>query len=59
MQEQALGNAPQVQMDEDKAILVLDRQPPLPKMALVQIVNQDDMYNDERVLVPILPYLED
>ena len=34
MQEQALGNATQIQMDRDKVILVLDSQPPLLKWHL-------------------------
>ena len=46
-------------MDGDKAIPILDRQPPLPKIAPVQIVNQDKIYNDERALVPILSYKEE
>ena len=46
-------------MDGDKAILVLDRQPPLPKTTPVKIVNQDKIYNDERALVPALSYKEE
>ena len=46
-------------MDGDKAILVLDRQPPLPKIAPVHIVIHDKMYNDERALVPVTSYLEE
>ena len=55
MQEQALRNAPQAQMNGDKAIPMLDRQPPLPKTAPLQVVNQDKVYNNERTLVPTLP----
>ena len=36
----------------------LDRQPPLPKTTPVHFVNQDKVYNDERDLVPISPYIE-
>ena len=46
-------------MGGDWAILVLDRQPPLPKIAPVRIVNHDKTYNDERALVPITSYLEE
>ena len=46
-------------MDGDKAIPVLDMQPPLPKIALVRIVNHDETYNDEQELVPITSYLEE
>ena len=46
-------------MDGDKVILVLNRQPPLPKIAPVQIVNQEKIYNDERALVPLSPYVEE
>ena len=59
MQEQALVNDTQVQMDRDKAIPILERQPPLPKTTLVRIVNQDEVYNDERALALVLPYSED
>ena len=43
-------------MDGDRAIPILDRQPPLPKIAPMRIVNHDKMYNDERALVPITSY---
>ena len=46
-------------MDGDKAILVLDRQPPLPKNAPMRIVNHVKTYNDEWALVPITTYLEE
>ena len=46
-------------MDGDRAILVLNRQPPLPKIALVRIVNHDKTYNDERALVVVTSYLEE
>ena len=46
-------------MDGDKAIPVLDRQPPLPKTAPVRIVNHDETYNDKRALVPAMTYLEE
>ena len=59
MREKALGNAPQAQIDGDTTIPILDRQPPLPKIAPLQIVNHKKVYNDERALVPILPYKED
>ena len=59
LQEQALTNAPRAQMDGDWAILILDRQPPLPKTTSVRIVNHDKMYNDKKGLVPVLPYLDE
>ena len=46
-------------MDGDKAIPVLDRQPPLPKTTPVRIVNHDKTYNDERALVPTTSYLKE
>ena len=46
-------------MDGDWAIPVLDRQPPLPKTTIICFVNQDKVYNDERDLVPVSPYLEE
>ena len=59
LQEQALANNPRAQMDGDKAILVLDRQPPLSKVAPVRKVNHNKTYNDERALVPVMTYLEE
>ena len=59
MQEQALENTPQAQMDGDKAISMLNRQPPISKIAPVQMVNQDKVYNDERNLAHVLPHGED
>ena len=53
MREHALRNAPKMQVDRDKVILVLDRQPPLPKIAPIRFVNQDKVYNDERALDPV------
>ena len=46
-------------MDGDKAILILDRQPPLPKIVPVRVVNHNKTYNDERALVPIMTYLDE
>ena len=46
-------------MDKDKAILVLDRQPQLPKTAPVRIVNHDKICNEKWALVPITTYLEE
>ena len=36
-----MGNAPQAQMEGDKAMLVLDKQFPLPKIARMRINNQE------------------
>ena len=46
-------------MDGDSAIPILDRQPPLPKITPVQIVNHDKTYNDERALVLVTSYLDE
>ena len=46
-------------MDGDKAIPVLDRQPPRPKTVPMRIVNHDKTYNDKWALVPITTYLEE
>ena len=59
LQGQALANAPRGQVDGDKAIQVLDRQPPLSKIAPARIVNHDKTCNEERALVPITTYLEE
>ena len=60
LQEQAIANAPRAHMDGDQAILVLERQPPLPKITpVLRIVNHKKLYNDEQVLVPVTSYLEE
>ena len=59
LQGQALANAPRVQVDGDKAIPVLDRQPPLQKTTPVRMVNHDETCNEEQALVPITTYLEE
>ena len=47
-------------MDGYKAIPVLIRQPPLPKIALLQIINQDEIHNnDERAFVLVSSYVEE
>ena len=56
---QALANTRRVQVVGDKAIPVLDRQPPLPKTAPKRMVNHDEKYNEEQALVPITTYLEE
>ena len=54
-----MANAPRAQMDRDRAIPILDRQPPLPKTALMRILNHNKKYNDERELVQVTSYLEE
>ena len=46
-------------MDGDRAILILDRQPPLPNTTPIRILNHDKTYNDEWALVPITSYLDE
>ena len=46
-------------MDGDKAFQVLNRQPPLAKFVLVQIINHDKAYNDGSALVLVSPYIEE
>ena len=36
---------------------VLDTQPPLPNAAPIRIVEHEDNDNQERVLVPVMPYV--
>ena len=45
-------------MDGNWAIPIFDRQPPLPKIAPVRIVNHDKTYNDEREFVLVSSYIE-
>ena len=53
---QAMGNAANVGAEGDRALPVLDRQPPLPNTAPVRIINREDGDNQERALVPVMPY---
>ena len=54
-----MGNAANVGLEGDRALPVLDRQPPLPKTALVRIISHEDEANQERALVPNMPYSEE
>ena len=53
-QEKGMVNITRVQMEVDRAMIVSDRQPPLPKTIVVRIVSQEDEYNVKRALVPII-----
>ena len=46
-------------MDGDRAIPILDRQPPLPKITPIRIVNHNKTYNDEQALVLVTSYLDE
>ena len=51
-----MGNVVQVQMEGDRAMPILDKLPPLPKIDPLIIVGQEDEYNVERALVLVVPY---
>ena len=38
---------------------VLERQPPLPRITFVKLVAQEDDKEQERALVPVMPYGEE
>ena len=54
-----MGNVANVGAEGDRALPVLDRQPPLPNTAPVRIINREDGDNQERALVPVMPYSEE
>ena len=54
-----MGGMPNMGQEGERLIHVLDRQPLLPKTALVRIIGQDEALNQERALVPIMPYREE
>ena len=45
-------------MEGDKAMPMLDRESPLPKMSPIKIVNEEDEYIKKRSLVPSLHYAD-
>ena len=51
-----MGGMPNMGQEGERHVLVLDRQPPLLKTSLVRIIGQDEDFNQERALVPIMPY---
>ena len=54
--QQAMRNIVKGLIEGDKARLVLDRQPPLPKAAFVRIINQNkEEFNMERAIVQVMP----
>ena len=59
MRGQMMGGMPNVGQDGERPVPVLDRQPPLPKIAPMRIIRQDEDLNQERALVPIVPYGEE
>ena len=59
MRGQMMGGMPNVGQEVERPVLVLDRQPPLPKIAPVRIIGQDEDMNQERALVPVMPYREE
>ena len=59
MRGQLMGGMPNVGQEGKRPLRVLDRQPPLPKIALVRIIGQDEDLNQERVLVLVMPYGEE
>ena len=54
-----MGGLPNVGQEVERHVPMLDRQPPLPKTAPVRIIGQDEDMNQERPLVPIMPYGEE
>ena len=53
-----MGGLPNVGQEVERPIPVLDRQPSLPKTAPTRIIGQDEDLNQERALVPVMPYGE-
>ena len=54
-----MGGFPNVGQEVERPIPVMDRQPQLPKIAPVRIIGQDEDLNQERALVPVMPYGEE
>ena len=50
------GNVQNYALPGERPVLVLDAQPPLPNAAPVRLVEHKDDNNQERALVPIMPY---
>ena len=50
------GNVPNYVPAGERPLPVLDAQPPLPHAAPIRLVEHEDKDNQERVLVPIMPY---
>ena len=54
-----MGGMPNVGQEGERPIPMLDRQPPLPKIALVRIIGQEEDLIQEQALVCIMPYGEE
>ena len=53
------GNIPNYAPTGERPLSMLDAQPPLPNAAFVRLVKHEDEDNQERVLVPIMPYVNE
>ena len=53
-----MENSSIAQMEGDKAMTMLDRQPHLLKIALMSKLSQEDEFNMERDSVPVIPYAD-
>ena len=53
------GGKPNVAQESKRLVLILERQPPLPKAALVRIVGHEDDKDQEWALVFVMPYAKE
>ena len=53
------GNVPSYAQAGERPLPVLDTQPPLPNAALVRLVEHEDEDDQERVLVTVMPYVNE
>ena len=53
------GNVSNYAPAGERPLSVLDAQPPLPNVAPIRLVKHEDEDNQERALVPIMPYVDE
>ena len=53
------GNVPNYVPESERSLPILDARPPLPNAAPIRLVKHEDEENQERVLVPVMPYVNE
>ena len=54
-----MGGIPNVAQEGERPVLMLERQPPLPKADPMRLVAQEDNKDQEQALVPVMLYGEE
>ena len=59
MRGQMMGGMPNVEQEGERPLPILDAQPYFPNAAPLRLVKHEDEDNQERALVPVMPYMDE